>query len=244
MRFQLVTYNIRKGKGIRGSRPSLDDLTREVAAVRPDLLLCQEVFHARDGAVDQTAAFASALLLAHRYEPNAFYRKGHHGNATFSRWPIDRHRNTDISTNRIERRGVLYTSVSVAEGRRLHVFNTHFGLSQRQRLLQARAVGRLLGELVDPADPVVLAGDFNDWSGRVDPVISRETALENAMLALAMKDRRTWSTRRPLFALDRVYYRNLDLVEVSVLREAPFDGLSDHFPVKAVFRFPRGHFKE
>ena len=74
-----------------------------------------------------------------------------------------------------------------------------------------------------------------DWNGQVDPVISCEAGLENAMLFLAMKDRKTWSTRKPLFAIDRIYYRHLHLVDVQVLSEDPWNRLSDHFPVQGVF---------
>lgn len=234
MRFQIVSYNIRKGKGIGGSRPDLDEICRSLGGIAPDVLLCQEVFHGNGQGVHQSRHFADALDLLHRYEPNAAYRKGHHGNATFSRFPISRHANRDISTNGVEHRGVLYTKLYPDRGRPLHVFNTHFGLSQRQRITQAHHVGQMLRDHADPADPIILAGDFNDWNGQVDAVISSETALENAMLALAMRDRRTWSTRRPLFALDRVYYRNLHLVEVRVLRDPPWNRFSDHFPISAV----------
>ena len=232
--FKLVSYNIRKAKGIRGSRPDLEDIALNLGALQPDMLLCQEVFHG-SGGVHQSREIAEQLELLHRYEPNAEYRRGHHGNATFSRFPISRHRNTDISTNRVERRGVLYTRVHPVPGGILHIFNTHFGLNKKQRNRQARMLGELVREIVRPDEAVILGGDFNDWSGQLDPVISAEVGLENAMLLLAMKKRRTWSTRRPLFALDRIYYHNLHLVDVRVLNSPPWDRLSDHFPVEAIF---------
>lgn len=236
----VVTYNIRKGKGIRGSRPSFESIARNLGELHPDLLLCQEVFHGAEG-IHQSREMAEHLELLHRYEPNATYRRGHHGNATFSRLPVERHENRDISPNRIERRGILYTRVGPWEGGALHVFNTHFALTQRQRMRQARVLGKMLGELTSPDDPVILAGDFNDWTGRVDPVICQEADLDNAMLLLTMQERKTWSTRRPLWALDRIYYRNLHLRSINVLKDAPWNGLSDHFPVRATFEPPRRH---
>lgn len=238
-RLQVVTYNIRKGKGIRGSRPGFEQIARNLGALEPDLLLCQEVFHGDQG-VDQSREMARHLELLHRYEPNATYRRGHHGNATFTRLPVVRHENRDISPNRIERRGILYTSLGPWAGGPIHVFNTHLALTQRQRMRQSRALADMISELTSPDDPVILAGDFNDWTGRVDPVICERADLVNAMLLLTMRERRTWSTRRPLWALDRVYYRNLHLAEITVLRGSPWDGLSDHFPVRAVFEEPHG----
>ncbi len=230
----VVTYNLRKGKGVLGSRPRFAEVARNLGALAPDLLLCQEVFHGGHG-VDQTQEVSDHLELLHRYEPNAVYRRGHHGNATFSRLPVVAHQNTDISPNRIERRGVLYTRLGPWNGRDLHVFNTHFALTQRQRMRQARQLGEMIEALAADSDPVILGGDFNDWTGRVDPVIRQRGDLSNAMLTLDAKHRRTWSTRRPLWCLDRLYYRNLELSEVRVLTEDPWPGMSDHFPVRAVF---------
>jgi len=233
---KLVTYNIRKSKGIRGSRPRLEDIARNLGRVDPDILLCQEVFHGAGGE-QQSQEMARRLELIHRYEANREYRRGHHGNATFSRFPISRHLNTDISTNRVESRGVLYTRVHPLPGETLHVFNTHFGLSQKQRRRQAERLGRLVAELTDPSDAVILGGDFNDWNGQIDPLITRLAELDNAMLYMTIKERKTWSTRRPLFALDRVYYRNLHLEKVRVLSGHPWNMLSDHFPVEALLEF-------
>jgi endonuclease/exonuclease/phosphatase family metal-dependent hydrolase len=233
LQLRVVTYNIRKGKGIRGSRPDFETIANHLGDLQPDLLLCQEVFHAGSG-MHQSREMATHLDLLHRYEPNAEYRKGHHGNATFSRIHIEHHENRDISPNRIERRGILYTRLETPSAN-IHVFNTHFALAQRQRLRQANRLAEMIDELTSPADPVILAGDFNDWTGRVDPIICEAADLDNAMMLLTMKERRTWSTRRPLWALDRIYYRNLNLVDIHVLRDAPWDRLSDHFPVVATF---------
>ena len=231
----VVSYNMRKGKGVRGSRPRLEELVDSLGHLDSDLLLCQEVFHEHAG-VDQTGEMAQALRLSPRYEPNATYRRGHHGNATLSRLDILAHENRDISPNRIERRGILYTRLGLWEGGHIHVFNTHFALTQRQRIRQARELGAMLERLTQSTDPVIIGGDFNDWTGRVDPLIREEGDLRNAMASLPTKERRTWSTRRPLWALDRLYYRNLDLIQVRVLRRSPWDRLSDHFPGQAEFR--------
>jgi endonuclease/exonuclease/phosphatase family metal-dependent hydrolase len=233
--FTVITYNMRKGKGVRRSQPKIAELSRELGVRKPDLLLCQEVFHEHRG-LSQSHSIADGMELIHRYEPNAAYKRGHHGNATFSRFPISRHGNLDISTNPFERRGVLWTRVHFKAGHDMHVFNTHFGLSARQRRIQSTRVGGFILNKAELEDPVILAGDFNDWRGGVDALISEEAQLSNAMLRLSMADRTTWSTVRPLFALDRIYFRNLELLEIEVLRGAPWNRLSDHFPVQARFR--------
>ena len=231
----VVTYNMRKGKGVRRSRPDLVEIAQRLGELRPDVLLCQEVFHDRDD-VSQSDHIAESLELLHRYEPNAEYARGHHGNATFTNLHITHHENLDISTNPVERRGVLWTRVVLQDGRDLHLFNTHFGLSKRQRLKQAREVGLFVRSKAEREDPVLLGGDFNDWQGTVDEAITDSAQVTNGMLRLAMADRTTWSTKRPLFALDRVYFRNLALESVEVLKGAPWDRLSDHFPIRCRIR--------
>jgi endonuclease/exonuclease/phosphatase family metal-dependent hydrolase len=87
--------------------------------------------------------------------------------------------------------------------------------------------------MTSPSDPVIVAGDFNDWNGRVNPVLEDKGRLTNAMRALDASARRTWSSHRPRFALDRVYVRNLAVAGIQVLKGAPWHRLSDHLPVRA-----------
>ncbi len=234
---RVITYNIRKGKGNGQGKPEFSALAESLREWKADLVLFQEVFHNRQD-VDQSDALATGLAAEWRYGANAQYRRGHHGNTTVSKWPILTSENRDLSTNPIERRGCLYTRIESPFQTPLHVLNTHFGLSHRQRRTQAERVGNWLQQMTSPGEPVILGGDFNDWSGRLDPEICGRTDLQNAMTRLSALDRKTWSTRRPLFALDRLYIRGLTISEVRVLRDPPFDRLSDHFPVLAVFEVP------
>src|SRR5690606_24116397 len=104
------------------------------------------------------------------YGRNAVHPAGHHGNAVLSRWPIQVWRNHDVSMPDSEPRGLLHCVIAVDEAWPLHVLCVHLGLRESQRQAQVR---RLL-ELVDalPAgEPVLVAGDFNDWRRRLDPVL-------------------------------------------------------------------------
>jgi 4-deoxy-L-threo-5-hexosulose-uronate ketol-isomerase len=53
----------------------------------------------------------------------------------------------------------------------LHVFNVHLGLNQWQRATQVRQVAEIMKRLCVPDEPVLLAGDFNDWHRKLDRVI-------------------------------------------------------------------------
>src|SRR5438128_922998 len=89
-RLRFLTYNIRKGKGASGNLDgSVDALGEAIAVHKPDVVLCQEVFHGTRRPVQQSARIGEVLGLSHYYEPNRTRRVGHHGNATFTRFPVD-----------------------------------------------------------------------------------------------------------------------------------------------------------
>jgi endonuclease/exonuclease/phosphatase family metal-dependent hydrolase len=228
---RLVTYNIRKGKGatLRHAR-SVTALGRALAGHKLDILLCQEVFHSRLSGASQSALLARALDLHPYYEPNKRRRIGHHGNATFTRLPVLHVRNFDISTNRIERRGALYVCMQVGH-KSLHVVNVHLGLSQRQRIAQISRIGTILATHVAAGEPVILAGDFNDWTQRLDAFVVQGLNLHNPFRHLRGARSYTWHARRPMFNLDRVYVRNVSVKKTRRLSGAPWRDLSDHLPL-------------
>ena len=226
-----MTYNIRKGKGASGRLDG--SVSRMAAALQshsPDLVFCQEVFDGGKKAVQQSAQLADALDLSSYYEPNRTSKRGHYGNATLSRYRPEMVQNFNISTNRLERRGVLYTKLHIGS-RPVHVFNAHLGLNQRQRTTQIKHIGALIGTLAPSHQAVVLAGDFNDWNHRIDNLATSHLGLANAFGAVAGRDKLTWHARRPVFNLDRVYTRHLQVVGCGRLSEAPWTTLSDHFPL-------------
>jgi endonuclease/exonuclease/phosphatase family metal-dependent hydrolase len=232
-RFRFVTYNIRKGKGASGRRDgSVGHLSEALASHRPDVMLCQEVFHGHEHHLHQSRELSRVLGLQPYYEPNRRRRHGHHGNATFTHYPVEEMRNHDITTNPIERRGVLYLKVSL-DGRPLHVFNAHLGLNQPQRLRQIRRIGEIIASTCGNGEPVVLAGDFNDWTRRIDREVIERLGFVNAFGHLKGRETLTWHVRRPVFNLDRVYLRHLKVARAERLSGEPWNELSDHFPLWA-----------
>ncbi len=222
---RLVTYNIRKGKGASGRADKTHALGEALAAHAPDLLLCQEVFHAAQGA-QQSELLARALGLGHYYGRNKDRQVGHHGNTTFTRAAVEHAENFDISMNRLEKRGVLYVRIRWDDAP-LHIFNAHLSLTAAQRRQQIEMIGGLLQRCKDEA--VLLAGDFNDWNGRLDKMITEKLGLR----ALLPPGLRTWHAQRPVFSLDRIYVRKLSAVSTTALDGSPWRELSDHLPLAA-----------
>lgn len=230
---RLMTYNIRKGKGANGrAKNSMPRLSEALEELKVDLLLCQEVFHGEKEQMSQSALLARNLQMNCYYGANKFRQVGHHGNTTFTRLKVERFENHDISTNRLEKRGVLYLRLKF-NGGSLHVFNVHLGLNKMQRREQLMRIEHMVPERCGGDDPVVLAGDFNDWSRKLDRTVVEQLGFRNAFADLERKETRTWHARKPLFNLDRIYLKNLKVKKVERLNGEPWSRLSDHLPLLA-----------
>lgn len=227
---KVITYNFHKGRAARGGRSIIDEAAHALREREPDVLMCQEVFHTADDLSHQSKILTELLGLAHSFGPNRFYLRGCHGNATFTRYHVRRATNIEITQSFFERRGILHTNLEL-EDYALEVLNTHFSLTARQRRRQLRTL--LANIPSNPGHPVLVGGDFNDWGGGLDRLIHRTRHFENVLRALPQRARRTYPARRPLLALDRIYYRGFRVLDVRVLRGAPWDRLSDHLPVEA-----------
>jgi endonuclease/exonuclease/phosphatase family metal-dependent hydrolase len=230
---RIITYNIRKGKGHDGrTEVEMQEIGRALATHGADLVLCQEVFHCSTTGASQSRGLADAMGLAGYYGANKFRMMGHHGNSTFTRLTVECFANHDISTNRIERRGALYMRLALHE-RPLHVFNVHLGLNRWQRRDQMKQIAALIDAAAKPGEPVLLAGDFNDWRRELDPMILTDLQFENALATQPPEAVRTWHARRPVFSLDRIYTRHLSVGRSGRLDGSPWSELSDHLPLYA-----------
>jgi endonuclease/exonuclease/phosphatase family metal-dependent hydrolase len=231
--FSLWTYNIRKGKGPWGNRAGwVEPVAAALAAFGPDIVLCQEVYHGRTQRLQQSQVMAEGLHLVPYYMANARRRHGHWGNATLTRHRVTALRRWDISTNPIERRGALYTRLLIGT-QPLHIFNVHLGLSQKQRLIQVRKLAHLMALACPAQEPVIIAGDFNDWNGRIDQEMTKTLGLTNALAHLQGAAARTFHAQRPLFNLDRIYLRHVRVAGSERLAGPPWSTLSDHLPLSA-----------
>jgi endonuclease/exonuclease/phosphatase family metal-dependent hydrolase len=96
-----------------------------------------------------------------------------------------------------------------------------------------------LAEYLDsavPADePLIVAGDFNDWNERLDAPM----AAIGLTRATGTRVRPTFPSRVPVFALDRIYTRGLACRYTHVPRGAVWARMSDHLPLVAEFERTR-----
>jgi endonuclease/exonuclease/phosphatase family metal-dependent hydrolase len=248
-RLRVATYNIHKG--VRGVGPlkrlEIHNLGLAIEALDADLVFLQEVrrTHRRDARrFDRTwfgwPAEGQAEFLAPEgydvaYRSNAFTRHGEHGNALLSRWPIGEARPRDVSDHRFEQRGLLHVPVHW-QGLAVEAVVVHFGLSHASRVRQVQRLAEFVAREVDPAAPLLVAGDFNDWGERLDAPL-REAGLKRAAAPVHAGSRRnlTFPSLAPVFALDRVYTRGLRCASTFVPRGATWARMSDHLPLVAEF---------
>ena len=141
---------------------------------------------------------------------NAVYPRGHHGNVILSKFPILSYDHENLSTNAMEHRGLLHCVIEVpGTGRKLHIVCLHLGLTQRGRNQQLDQICRRIGRL--PAtDPVIVGGDFNDWRGRVSPVLFERHGLREAHETAHGRKAKTFPIKLPLLSVDRIYSRGFE----------------------------------
>jgi endonuclease/exonuclease/phosphatase family metal-dependent hydrolase len=175
------------------------------------------------------AEFLAPEGYAAVYQTNAVTRHGEHGNAMLSRWPVLTHQHEDMSDHRFEQRGLLHSEVLI-HGQSVHVLVVHLGLIRSSRIRQLAQLCRFIAREIPSDAPLLVAGDFNDWSSRVQSQF-------HAAGLLAFKGVRvaTFPSRLPLVQLDHVFARGLQPVRLDVPKGAIWAQMSDHLPLIAEF---------
>jgi len=176
---RVVSYNIHKGRSAGGGRESLSDLRLGLHGLRPDLLFLQEVQGRNEQRVSlhaQHESLAAALDMSAAYGCNAMRTRTDHGNALLSRHPILLHENLDISDHRLEQRGLLHAVIEV-DGTPVHCLVVHLGLFGGGRERQVAALVKRIKTWVPADEPILIAGDFNDWNNRLAPLFVEQLQL-------------------------------------------------------------------
>ena len=238
----VATYNIHKGFSHFNRRIVVHDMRERLRMMGADIMFLQEVVghnarhvenHESWPEAPQHEFFAEANWPASAYAKNSIYVDGHHGNAILSRYPMIRCDHEDISTNRIEKRGLLHAEIEVPGwAENLHCVCVHLGLFGRSRRKQVDLVCARIEALVPEGAPLVLAGDFNDWGHRIgDPL--RQLGVHEVFEMMKGRPARSFPARLPILRLDRIYVRGFTVQSADVHRGAEWARLSDHAPLAA-----------
>ncbi len=245
LNLKVLTYNIHKGFSPGNSAYVLEEIREAIRGVDPDLVFLQEILGEHAGHRKRISGWpegsqfdflAKAVWPHHAYGKNAVYAHGHHGNAVLSKFPIAQWENIDVSSNRLESRGILHGSVRISgPSVPLHFFCLHLNLLERGRKAQVQVLCDRINAAVPGECPLVICGDFNDWRGRATAILERETGVREAFQAVQSSHARSFPARYPLLKLDRCYFRGMDIRNATVLDGPPWDSLSDHLPLLCEF---------
>ena len=235
---RVLTLNLHKGFSSFNRRLVLHELREAVRGVAADLVFLQETVGAHAThparypqwpAVSQHEFLADTIWPAQAYGRNAVYPDGHHGNALLSKFPISYYRNHPIERLDREPRGLLHSVIAVPGlAQPLHTVCLHLGLRARDRREELEQLAALIDAEVPAGAPLVVAGDFNDWTLRGHRQLQRLTALREVFGEARGRLAATYPARWPLLRLDRIYVRNLQRRHQAVLSMRPWSHLSDH----------------
>tara|TARA_R110000868_G_scaffold410505_4_gene698815 strand:+ start:46768 stop:47508 length:741 start_codon:yes stop_codon:yes gene_type:complete len=244
MRFSILTYNIHKGFS-QGSEFTLHDMRDALKQQSPDILFLQEVQGEHKAKQDNIAQwplesqleFLSDSHWQHQiYAKNAVYKQGHHGNGIASKHEIQRWENINVAMNKAASRSLLHAEIQLPDSdQKLHVICAHLGLFEAEREKQIAMLSERIESHVPHDEPLIIAGDFNDWRKRVGQYLQEHLELKEVFLEQQGKHAKTFPAVLPALSVDRIYYRGLDLIKGERLTGKPWTGLSDHIPLLAEF---------
>lgn len=264
MNLRIATYNIHKGVSAIRAMPRVHALKQALASLDADLIFLQEVQgrndryamkHANLWPEQEQHRFLAGASHHCAYGKNAVYDHGHHGNALLSRFPILSHHNRDVSDHTYEARGILHCIVRTPQGE-LHCYVVHLGLFARSRKRQTQALIAVVRESAPADAPVIIAGDFNDWSDQLSDTLREQLGVTEVfdhdlssrgfgsyLRRLAgrgpmLTPARTFPAALPWLRLDRIYVCGLEVESAQVLHGGMWSKLSDHAPIVAGLRVP------
>ena len=147
------------------------------------------------------------------------------------KYPFAVWENHDISRWQFSRRGLLYGKLENG----LTLICAHLGLLARERRYQIKRLQELIETHCGPDDPVIVAGDFNDWRMRGDRVMREQLGFSEVITEMKGRPARSFPAALPVLRVDRIYFRGLHLQSARLLRSGIWRRLSDHAAINADF---------
>ncbi|MDQ2077875.1 endonuclease/exonuclease/phosphatase family protein [Marinimicrobium sp. ABcell2] len=242
LKLRVLTVNTHKGFTYFNRKFVLPELREAVRTVGADVVFLQEVLGAHEvfalrhskkwPEAPHYEFLADDMWHNYAYGRNAVYPEGHHGNALISKFPIVCHQNVDVSVEFTEKRGLLHCQLDTVDSDiTLHAICVHLGLRGGHRKHQLALLCNLI-EALPKNEPVIVAGDFNDWLGKAQSVMA-ECGLTDVFSAVYGAPPKTFPALFPLLRLDRIYVRGVKDFSPVRLPNRPWSHLSDHAPLAA-----------
>ena len=241
----LLTYNIHKGFSFANIKFVLPGIKKSLENINPDIMCLQEAQgehleyqkNIQDWPHEHQHDYIAKPNWPHTiYGKNASYKQGHHGNAILSKLDIASWENIDVSNQKFSSRSVLHAVISIPNTTKtLHVMCIHFGLLKSERNKQLKMLCERIQVHVPDDEPLIIAGDFNDWLKSADKELQEILHLKEVFKTENDKYAKSFPVWQPMLSVDRIYYRGLKPVNFSCLTGSPWSTLSDHAPLYTEF---------
>ena len=241
----VATFNIHKGFSQFNRRMVVHELRERLRQLNPDIVFLQEVQGLHLGHAEnhedwpdtpQHEFLAEDVWAASAYGRNMIYDHGHHGNAILSRFPILHSHNQDVTHLQFEKRGLLHCRIRLPESGEVHCVCVHLSLFGYSRRRQMAALADYLDKLDNPGAPLIIAGDFNDWSNRAARHLAQRLGLSEVFSHHHGTPVRSFPAALPMFRLDRIYVRGFEIVRSELHHGHPWSTISDHAALSASLR--------
>jgi endonuclease/exonuclease/phosphatase family metal-dependent hydrolase len=127
----------------------------------------------------------------------------------------------------------------------------HLGLFEGSRSRQSQALIDAVNDSAPDGEPVIIAGDFNDWRNTLSDRLRNRLGVSEVFDELGKRNTigslvrnlsgreprivpaRTFPAALPWFRLDRIYVRGFKVEQAQVLHGPLWARLSDHAPIVA-----------
>lgn len=227
-----------KGRTLLRRRKVQEEMALAIQKLKPDILVLQEFSDESLSSVSHNEAlnvFTNDKLKFSSYGFNASTKRGQHGNALVTHFPILTSENFNISKTRWAQRGVLRCTLDISKSKKpLNILCTHLDLFQKAREQQVDELVDMILQHVKDNDPVVLCGDFNDWNKKLDRRLHEALSSHGRAFKGNEDLIKTYPSPLPVLPLDRIYLRGLELNKIWTPKiDKVWSKLSDHLPLIA-----------
>tara|TARA_B110000444_G_scaffold241322_1_gene257603 strand:- start:3925 stop:4380 length:456 start_codon:yes stop_codon:yes gene_type:complete len=125
---------------------------------------------------------------------------------------------------RFSQRGILHGTLENG----IHLLCVHLGLFASERHRQVRQLISYINENIQASEPLIVAGDFNDWRRRSHKQLCHELELTEVYQAQHGRVADTFPAMFPMLSMDRIYVRGFKVCSADVMSRTDWRSISDH----------------
>lgn len=238
MKIKILSFNIHKGFSLFNKSLTIEQIKKVILETNADIVFLQEVVgenqkykskNANWPSETQYEFLADTIWQYFSYAKNAVYPHGHHGNVILSKFPIVEWNNLELSTNKLEGRGLLYCKIQIPDKNIfLNCYCTHLNLTDKGRRKQYKKIKDKILSDNKINSPLILAGDFNDWNKKSGEYFENVLGMKEVFKVLTGNYIRTYPSFLPLLKLDRILVKNLIIDKGEVVHVGIGANHSDH----------------